>query len=365
MDQKTQDVLALMQKSFAGFAPTEDMKTKANEVMHTTNTGYGAEFIASEVLASQIYDLLPSRSRLLPLLPGSHGSGLHKVYKAPVKKLSQGDLYFSGKSEWTTGDKLTSGDGTKQPTAVTTITQAGFIAKVDLSDEQLRNNSVNTEQYVRDRLLEGMALTVDAVIINGDSETGSSGNVNLDDAAPAALTYYLSIDGGIRERAINSSYTVNMGTGDVTDFSGMIALLGDYAENPDDLLFVGGVASVNKCAGISEFLTVDKYGSDAAVLSGLLKTPFGVDVLRHRAVPKTEADGKVSTTSGNNTKGQILCLYKPAVQYGFGQEMNIELVRVPGYGYQLVVTFEFGFQIVDAAASLSSPTVAAGINLTL
>ena len=82
-------------------------------------------------------------------------------------------------------------------------------------------------------------------------------------------------------------------------------------------------------------------------------------------MPKTEADGKVSTTGSNNTKGQILCVYKPAIQFGFGQEFKIETERVAGYGWRLVATFSFAFKIVDSAASLSDPTVSAGISVTI
>jgi len=340
-------------------------ETKADEVMHTTNTGFGAEFVPSEVLASEIYNLVPNRSRLLPLLPGSHGTGLPKVYKAPVRKLSQGDLEFEGRDEWTTGDKTTSGDGTKQPTAVVTLTQAGFIAKVDISDEQLNYSVANVEQYVRDRLVDGMAYTVDAVIINGDSETGGTGNVNSDDAAPASNKYYLKIDGGIRERVINGGYTVNAGTLDAGDFADMISQIGEYAENTEDCLFITNAATHAKIIQLDEVETVDVYGSLASVLTGKVPVVYGVPILKHRAVPKTEADGKVSATPANNTLGQILLVHKPAIQYGFGQELKIEVVRVPGFGYQLVATFDFAFQIVDSENSLTEPTVAGAINITL
>ena len=56
------------------------LQRKANEVMHTENTGYGAEFIPDEVFAEGIIDIMPAMSSLLPLLPGNHGVGLPKKY---------------------------------------------------------------------------------------------------------------------------------------------------------------------------------------------------------------------------------------------------------------------------------------------
>jgi len=245
------------------------------------------------------------------------------------------------------------------------IEQAGFILEIDVSDDQLRYNAANTEQYIRDRIAQAMAYTVDALIINGDSETGATGNVNLDDAAPASTKYYLKIDGGIRERAINGSYTKDFGTLAASDFSDLLSVLGEYATEPSDCLFLTSAAVRHKIVTLDEFETVDKYGSEATAKKGMLPTPYGVDIAWHRAVPKTEADGKVSTTGGNNTKGQVLAVYKPAIQYGFGQDFNLEVVRVPGYGYRMVATFDFGFKILDSANSLTEATVGAGINITL
>lgn len=361
------DVLDIFRKMGAT-GPMLQTEQKANEVMHTGNTGYGAEHIPAEVFKAEIIDLIPQRSRLLPLLPGNHGTNLPKTYTAAARGLSIADLTFEGKSEWTTGTASQTEDDHSQQKAGTkkvTLNQASFICEVDISDGELRYNAVNTEQYVKDRIAEAAAYTCDLLIMNGDSETGSTGNVNLDDAAPASTKYYLKIDGGIRERAINSSYTVNVGTLAAADYADLLGKLGEYAERPEDCLFIQPVKVTNKMIQISEFLTAQNSADKATIQKGIRPTPFGVDVLQHRGVPLTEADGKVSTTSGSNTLGQILCLYKPAVQYGFGQDFSLEVARVPGYGYRLVATFDFAFKIIDAEASLTNPTVSAGINVTV
>lgn len=350
-----------MQKAFA-------IEAKANEVMHTTNTGAGAEFIPDEVFAESIVDILPTRSQLLPLLSGNHGVGLPKKLTTAVLGLSVDDILFQGKTEWTTGTASETEDDHSQLQAETqqvSLEQASFIAEIDISDEQLLYNAVNTESYVRERLASGMALTVDNLIINGDSETGATGNVNLDDAAPTAQTYYLSIDGGIRERAINSSYEVNVGTLTAADYSDLIGVLGEYGTFPEDLLFLQRATVNKKTRALDELETVDKFGPNATIVRGTIGKIYGVDVIAHRGVPNTEADGKVSTTGSNNTLGQILCVYKPAIQYGFGQDFKLETVRNPGYGWRLVATFNFAFKIIDSAASLTDPSVAVGRNVTI
>jgi hypothetical protein len=57
---------------------------KANEVMHTTNTGFGKELIPVNVMLDPMLDLVPEYSKLLPLLPGNHGNNMPISAKVPV-----------------------------------------------------------------------------------------------------------------------------------------------------------------------------------------------------------------------------------------------------------------------------------------
>lgn len=364
------DVLDLFKKMGA-----VGLETKSNEVMHTTNAGFGQEFVPTEEFRSEIIDIMPQQGKLLPLLPGSHGFNLPKRYTAPAVGLSVGDLLFQGKPEWTTGTPAETEDdhGTSRvPTGSISIDQQEFIAEVRISDKQLKYNAVNTEEYVKKALAAGMMYTVESAIINGDSEAGSTGNVNSDDQAPATTFAALGgsryhatmIDHGIRELAINGANTVNVGTLGVDDYLAVLALLGEYGSSPEDSLIIQSNHVTMKSLGIAEFLTAQNSADKATVQTGLRPSPFGVNTLTHRAVPRTEADGKLSgATPAGNVKGQFLAVYKPAIQYGFGQDFKLEVVRVPGYGYRLVATFDFGFKIIDGGAS--TPTVAAGINITL
>lgn len=367
------DLVTLLQKAGVG----KGLEKKANEVMHPENTGYGAEFIPSEVFASQVYDLVPQRARLLPLLPGSHGNALPKTYTAPVVGLSIDDLLFQGKGEWTTGDpSATENDHgiSRAQTMNVTLNQKSFICEVRISDGQLRYNAANTEAYVKEQIAKAMGYTVDYAIINGDATSAGTGNVNSDDQAAAttfsasggSLHASLILDNGIRKLAITNGYTVNVGTLAAEDYSALLGVLGEYGERPEDCLFIQPVKVTTKMRTLDEFELGTNSAEKATIQKGIIPTPYGVDVLQHRAVKLTEADGKRSgVTLSNNTLGQILAIYKPAIQYGFGQEFLLEVERVTGYGWRLVATFDFAFSIVDGGASLENPTVAAGINVTV
>ena len=92
---------------------------------------------------------------------------------------------------------------------------------------------------------------------------------------------------------------------------------------------------------------------------------FGADLFNLRDVDLTEADGKVSVTPGNNTKGSIHLLYKPSVQYGYGQPLEIDIEKAPGKGINIVATFEFGFSIANKLAGMTDASVASAINITV
>lgn len=367
------DIIEMLRKAGGSMeVKIPSLEAKANEVMNPANTGYGKEQTPSEVFVAGLIDILPKYSTLYTMLPGNHGAGLPQKFVTAAKGLTMGDTMFKGKTRWTTGTgSQTEDDHTvsKVKTPQVTIEQTSFICEVDISDAQLQYAAANTEEFVKSEIARGMALTVDGLIINGDSETGATGNVNSDDQAPAttygADHYSLQIDHGIRERAINGSYTKDFGTLADTDYIDLLTVLGRYATNPGDCVFIQPIQVTNKMKAIDAFKLFINSSNNATIQSGVTPTPFGVDVLTHHLVPLTEADGKVSKTAANNTKGQTLALYKPAVQFGFGQDFKLEVVRVAGYGWRLVATFDFGFTIMESETSLAEPTVAAGINITL
>ena len=72
-----------VQKNLEAKAAT--METKANEIMHTTNTGFGAELVNSGgVLMTDFLDLAPKMNPILSFFRGYHGRNLDLVAKRPV-----------------------------------------------------------------------------------------------------------------------------------------------------------------------------------------------------------------------------------------------------------------------------------------
>lgn len=334
--------------------------------MGTGKSAEGQELVPDEVFAKETIDIVPKYGTFLGDLPGNHSRGgarLPKVAKVPLL----GDAgFFSAGSEKSSGAFAVSA-GSTVATGELTITQAKYTMKIDVTDE-LDTFSAYPKQLksaLQNRVASSLARTIEALIINADAETGATGNVNSDDGAPTAGTYYLNADHGIRELAINNSYTVNCGTLDITDFTSIMAKVGDFASNPADCIWIFNRETYLKAMALSDFADASKRGAGATTGGTAITNVFGSDVYINKDVPKTEADGKVSTTAGNNTLGQVLYAWKPGIQFGFGKDLMTKVFDFGADGYQLHAWFYFGFAIYNKEAGGSYSSVGAGINITL
>ncbi len=334
--------------------------------MGTGKTGEGAELVPDEVFSKQTLDIVPEFGTFLGSLPGNHSTGgvrLPKVVKVPL--LGDGDFFAAG-SEKTTGAFAVTAGGTIA-TGEVTITQAKYTMKLDITDE-LDTFSAYPEALqtaLQKRIAASMARTIESLIINADAETGATGNVNSDDGAPVAGTYYLNADHGVRELAINNTYTHNAGVLDITDFTTVMALLGDLGGDPGQCMWLFNRPTYLKAMGLADFADAAQRGGQSTVDGKAITSVFGSDVFIARDVKKTEADGKISTTGSNNVKGQILYIWKPGIQFGFGKDLMTKIFDFGADGYQLHAWFYFGFAIYNKEAGGADPSVAAAINITL
>lgn len=208
--------------------------------------------------------------------------------------------------------------------------------------------------FLRRQLSLAVAHYNDSLVLNGDTTNAGTGNINLDDADPADTKFYLALD-GIRHAALVDN------TGNAVDAGGAVtlALLNNlrglmvdttrfvdwgHPTMAEDLVYVSDVATADKIAMIDEFLTRDKYGDGATILTGETGRILGHPHIPSMAVSKTEADGKVSTTGGNNTKGQVVCFNRRGFVTGWRRRLQIETERLPARDQtRIVLSMRVGF----------------------
>jgi len=345
----------------AAEAKAAEMETKANEVMNTAKEDFGAQLIPTNVYTDPLLDLIPEYSKLLPSLPGNHGNNMAISMKVPI--IWEADMFY-GNTQRTTGSPVWPTPADNGPaTDDLTITQGQFIITVALSRRELAYSPENLEAIVRERINASAARTIDALICNADD--AAANNVNDDGWTPATTLYYKQQASGIRELVITATDVVDVGTLTEWDFLSVLALLDSgYQADLNNLLRIMPANVYNKSLLLDAVLTVDKFGPNASFKSGILAKAFGVDINVQRDRPALAlATGKVHTSTGNSY-GSFGLIYKPAVQYGFGIPLEIEVDKVPGKGVQLVATFEFGFTIASELAGLWV-TAAMWVNITL
>jgi len=343
----------------------------ANEVEHTGNVGFGKELVPTDVLSGQIIRMIPMTSTFLTDLPGFQGTDMGISEQRAIV----GEIGFArGNQEWTTGAGLISQGNRKVPTDRITINQAPMIASVDIS-KRLKNYSImDMEKFVKEQAAAVFSRTIESQILNCDSSDAVTGNVNLDDAQPSATfadgsdDHRLLLDNGLRKvflsGAAGTDY-LDVGVLSWNDFIEVRALMGEYSYNLREMLLIMNGATYNKALVLDEFKKANENGVKSTIYTGAISNIAGVDLFIARDYPKTAADGKVSVTPANNTKGGFLYLKRSAIQYGFGQAIELDTVKIPGKGYSVIVTMEFGFAIVNKKAGATDPWVVGGINVTL
>ena len=334
-------------------------ETKANEVMHTTNTNFGAELVPTNVMWDPLLDMLWNYSKLLPLLPWNHWNNMAVSEIVPI--VWEADL-FQWNTEWTTWNGILTPADNWPATDKITITQWQFITTVSVSDRELNYATDRLESIIRERVNRAAARTIDAFIINADSTASWSWNVNW---TYSGSPYFTQWTDWIRKVGIANT-GVNVWTITSAQYLAVKDVLDPRFQGElNNLLFIEPSNVYNKSLALAELITIDKFGPNATISSGVLAKIWNIDVLVAQDWPAlTNTSWLVDWTAANNTKWSFACVYKPAIQYGFWKPLLIEAWRVLWKWVNIVATFEFGFAIANSKAWLWK-TVWMWINATV
>lgn len=335
------------------------LETKANEIMHTTNTGFGAELVPGAVLSTDFIDMAPKVSPLLSFFQaGYHGRNLDKISEVPV--IGELPLHQLMPEQTTGAFSFAQGLG-MMPTAKVTITQKERFFTVDISEYELRFAVVDLLSIIKKKLADSVANTMLSDFINGDTVLTANTNINLIDGTPSATLSYTGAD-GLRKTAFANSKATDVGALTFDDYIVLLNALGNNAVN-EDIIYIHSLIARNSALNIAEFKQAYVNGRASTALTGRLPDFLGASVADTRWVPSANATGKVSGTASNNTKGSILAVHKSAVQHGTNGDYNIEVYRVPGKGLQVIGYYFYGHAINSSLAGTDS-TVALGYNIS-
>lgn len=315
--------------------------------MDTAESGYGSQLIGAQYV-SELWRGARAQSTVFSLIPTFEMTDptAYLPVEADIPEL----LFVSESTSSSATNYTTSKTGSNR----VQVDAKKFVIHQMWSGEMEEDSIIPYIPFLREQAARALAYYSDSLVLNGDTTNAATGNINLDDADPADTKHYLAFD-GIRHACIVDNTANATSQGAAIDYASLIdtrslmldrTYLHDWGHptDPTDLVYVGTPEVGDSVAKLSEVLTVDKYGSNATVLTGEVgnvgRHPFVTTV----AMSRTEADGKVSTTGGNNTKDAILLFNRRGYTVGWRRRVMVETERLPATDQtRIVYSMRLGF----------------------
>ena len=339
----------------AAKGPSPELTAAVEKALTSTGAGTGDEIVPQPDMAAALWDDVFAATRVADLLPPQ------VMTTDPMDiSLSLGDVTFRK------GTQNTATTVTDPTTAKSTLTSTEQVGEVNWSYTLDEDAAVAMAPTLREGLARNAAEYVDRFVINADATNAGTGNINLDDADPADDSYYLS-DGqdGLRHQWIvdNTAQQVAGGGAALSDamMRSAFRLLGKYFQDAQsDVIIVPDYATYLKgMLALTNVVTVDKMGSQATILTGQLGAYMGVPIVPSNFHPLGEADGKVSTTPGNNTLGSLTVFNRRLWRLGYLRGVTIEVDRnIQTRQFIMVASFRIA---VGTRGTRSTNTHTAGI----
>ena len=336
---------------------------KADELSYSTQASFGDEWVP-DLWSAQIWQKARLENTILPLfqaveMPSNpfelpiEGAD-PTVYYVP-ETTSEAQLTLDAASSPIPDSKIGSGK--------VTLTAKKLALRVGFSAELVEDAVVPVLNLYREQAMRAILDSIDHVLLNGDTTTSATGNINLDDAQPAATARYLAFD-GLRKLPLVTNTANRVDAGGTVDLTKLrttrFKMPGRYSTRPTDLAWIVDGGTYAKLLGLDQFLTMDKAGPHATAQTGQIGFMDGAPVVVSAEMPLTEADGKVSATPGNNSKGTALCVYRPGWVVGYRRRIAVSVDHLPYYdSYQLTATVRLAFVAFDTgtASALYNVTV--------
>jgi hypothetical protein len=320
---------------------------RAVRAMDTAEAGYGAELIGAQYVG-ELWEGARKESRVFNLIDTFEMTA--PTAYIPVEADLPELLFVSESTTYNAANYDTSKSGSNR----VQVDAKKFVIHQMWSGEMEEDAILPFVPYLRRQAQLSLAHYSDSLVLNGDTTNAGTGNINLDDADPADTKHYLAYNGIRHASLVDNTANAQDASGaatyaEVRDIQKLCidaTYLMDWGHpvNPDDFVYVAEPETADVLAELTEVLTVDKYGPQATVMAGEIARIGRNPLISSIAVSKTEADGKVSTTGGNNTLGQIIGFNRRGFKVGWRRRVKAEVERLPASDQsRLVYSLRNGF----------------------
>lgn len=306
------------------------IKTNANEVMSTGAVGFGKEFVEETILSTELVERLKVTGSLLVDATIKLMSG--KSLDVPVQGKRLRMTIGTEKVNAPTGGASDTAQVKKAGTASINLTATKMNITIYYSDEWLEDSVVAVAEYVLNAITDAYESSIHEVLLNGDTTTGANVNINIIDwnttALPDGNKTDLLMSNWIRKTAISKSATVDAGWNlAIENIRSARAKMWVKGLDPNKLRLCPDVQTYFELMNLTEVETIEKFGDAATIKNGVLEALDWIKIVNREEMLRATANGKISATAGNNTKGQIAIVYTPSVYVGIRRWLTTELSR--------------------------------------
>ncbi len=317
---------------------------KADELAYSTQTGFGDEW-APDLWSQQIWRKARQDNTILPLFQSVEMPS--NPFELPIEGADP-TVYFVPETQDEAHLTLEAGNpipDSKIGSGKVTLNAKKLALRVGFSSELVEDAVIPVLNIYREQAVRAIADAIDSVLLNGDTNTAATGNINSDAARPSTTAKYLALNGLRRlplvdrkANAVNMNGAPTLAKMRETRFK----MAGKYAARPSDLAWIVDSGTYAALLNISEFLTMDKAGPLATAQTGQIGYVDGIPVFVSAEMSLTEADGKVG--GGTNGKGQAVGVYRPGWYVGYRRKIAVSVDYLSYYdSYQLTATVRLAF----------------------
>ena len=349
---------------------------KADELDYTTQAGYGDEFVPT-IWSASTWALVRAQRAIVGKLPSRGFTGPGDTFTLPVEGADP-TFYRIGETtdiNATTRRPNASIGDSKVATANQPLTFKKVGARVLYSGEMDEDSIIPWVAEVREKTTKAFGESMEHVVIDGDTETGATTNINHIGGTPTSTgtqqDLFLAVN-GFRKLALvtntANSYDANNSFSD-TIFLEVAKLLGTAGLNadPQKADFIVDANVFWAAQNIASVKTRDVF-LNATLENGMFAGIWGYKVhpswfmhWRSSTNPrKANTAGKVDLTSqSNNTRGAILMVRWDQWLLAYKRQMTMKLQDIPDSdAQQLIVTARIGLVYRDTEASAIAYDVA-------
>lgn len=341
-----------------GFEPANFLDAaKANEVNYSTLANYGDEWVGQEY-SRRLWPVVRAATFVLDKLPQVEvPQGVESI----IIPLESGDPTFYKVAQTTDENATTltpnaTVPSSKMGTAKNTLTVAKGGARTQYTGEMEEDSLIPWASQLRTQLEMATGERLEHAVIDGDTATGATTNINTIGGTPGGTEFYLLIDGLRKSPLVTTTANSRSGSGTLvdTDFMDTAWLLGTaglIGGDPSKVDFIVDPNVSKKAAYLASVKTKDVF-TNATLENGLLKgiwaykvyTSWFMHWLSSTNPLKANTAGKVDlTTQSNNTTGAILAVRWDQWLFGWKRRVKIETVRVPRADItEITATLRFG-----------------------